>query len=137
MYPKKQVNFSKLYSEFIARLGSKTGSATSFLGVARKESSDGKKLVRAIIMESYERHANKVLRQICKEVKKEYSLNDITIVHALGSFKPGEPVVFVAVSSPRRDQSFKALREAVERYKKEPALFKQEIYLDGTSAWIN
>ncbi|MGI0079134.1 MAG: molybdenum cofactor biosynthesis protein MoaE [Nitrososphaerales archaeon] len=137
VYPKKQVDFSKLYSQFIAGLDSGTGSATTFLGVARRESADGKKSIRALVMESYEKHANKVLKEICLEVKKKYGLGGIVIVHALGSFKPGEPVVFVGVSSPRRDRSFKALREAVERYKKEPALFKQEVYLDGTSAWID
>ncbi len=136
VYPKRLIDFGSIYSEFIANLGPDTGSATSFLGVARKESADGRKSIRVLVMESYERHANKVLSQICNEVKRKYRLNHITIIHALGSFKPGEPVVFVGVSSPRREQSFKALREAVERYKKEPALFKQEVYADGTSAWI-
>ena len=88
-------------------------------------------------MESYEKHANQILNKICKEVKKKYGLTDILIVHALGKFKPGDPVVLVLIASPRRVESFQALREAVERYKKEPALFKQEIYADGTSAWIH
>jgi molybdopterin synthase catalytic subunit len=136
VYPKAAVDFGKIYSEFVSNLGPNTGSATSFLGVSRRESADGKKSIRELIMESYERHANRVLKLICSEVKKKYQLNQITIIHALGSFRPGEPVVFVGISSPRREQSFKALREAVERYKKEPALFKQEIYSDGTSKWI-
>ena len=88
-------------------------------------------------MESYEKHANQVLSKICKEVKKKYGLTDILIVHALGKFEPGDPVVLVLIASPRRVESFHALREAVERYKKEPALFKQEIYTDGSSAWIH
>ena len=136
VYPKSIVDFGKIYSEFIANFGPNTGSATTFLGVSRRESADGKKSIRALVMESYERHANRILKQICGEVKKKYGLNEIIIIHALGSFKPGEAVVFVGVSSPRREQSFKALRKAVERYKKEPALFKQEIYTNRTRAWI-
>lgn len=136
VYDKNLLDFGKVYSQFIDRLKPNTGSATSFLGVARLESADGKKKIKNLVMESYEKHANRLLNKICAEVKKKYSLTDILIVHALGKFKPGDPVVLVLVASPRRVQSFRALEEAVERYKKEPALFKQEIYSDGTSAWI-
>jgi molybdopterin synthase catalytic subunit len=136
VYPKSRIDFGYIYSDFVSNLSSDTGCVTSFLGVARRESADGSKEIRALIMESYEKHANKILRTICLETKKKYNLNDIIIVHALGRFTPGEPIVLVALSSPRRDIAFKALREAVERYKKEPALFKQEIYRSGSSSWI-
>ena len=75
--------------------------------------------------------------KICKEIMKKYDLTDIMIVHAMGSFSAGEPVVMVIVASTRRDRGFAALRDAVERYKKEPALFKKEIYRDGSSSWIS
>ena len=136
VYPKSKARLGKVYLDFIANLESNTGSVTSFLGVARSESADGSKKTKFLVMESYQRHANKVLQRICTETKKKFKLNDIRIVHAIGKFRPGEPVVLVVVSSPRRGSSFLALREAVERYKKEPALFKQEIYEDGSSAWI-
>jgi molybdopterin synthase catalytic subunit len=137
VYPKSRVNFSQIYSKFLASFGSDTGSATSFLGVARRESANGKRKVRALVMESYEEHANRALEQISISVKKKFKLNEVVIIHALGTFLPGEPVVFVAVSSGRRDASFRGLREAVERYKKEPAIFKKEIYADGSSSWIS
>ena len=114
-----------------------TGSVLSFLGVARLESADGKKKIKSLMIESYEIHANKTLHRICEDVKKKYALTDIAIVHGLGCFSTGEPVVMVVVASPRRKQGFLALSEAVERYKKEPALFKKEIYRDGTSSWIS
>jgi molybdopterin synthase catalytic subunit len=136
VYPKDSVDFAKIYSDFMKRLDPNTGSAVSFLGVSRRESADGRKKIKSLMMESYDEHANKALKRICSELGKKYALNAITIVHALGSFKPGDPVVLVALSSKRRSESFKALREAVERYKKEPALFKKELYEDGTSSWI-
>jgi molybdopterin synthase catalytic subunit len=136
VYQKSKVNFGKIYSDFLTSLGENTGAATTFLGVARRESADGTKKIRALVMESYADHANRALSEICDSIKNKFKLNGAIIVHALGSFRPGEPVVMVAVSSPRRDASFYALSEAVERYKKEPAIFKKEIYVDGTSAWI-
>jgi molybdopterin synthase catalytic subunit len=135
VYPRSMVDFGIVYSNFLSKLSVNTGSVLSFLGVARRESADSRKQTEALVMESYKTHADKVLLKICHETKRKFNLNDIIIVHALGRFKPGEPIVLVAISSPRRDAGFKALREAVERYKKEPALFKQEIYSDGTSSW--
>ncbi|MDG6906475.1 MAG: molybdenum cofactor biosynthesis protein MoaE [Nitrososphaerota archaeon] len=137
VYPKNQLDLARVYTEFVSTLNKNTGSVASFLGVARSESADGKKKAKFLVMESYETHANRALKRICEEVKRKYMLNNIIIVHALGKFRPGEPVVLVVLSSARRDASFKALREAVERYKKEPALFKQEIYANGSSAWVS
>jgi molybdopterin synthase catalytic subunit len=136
VYRKGALNFGKVYSEFIRDLPRNTGSVTSFVGVARLESADGKKSIKSLVMESYEKHADRQLEKISSELKRKYSLTGILIVHALGKFVPGEPVVMVLVASPRREESYRALKEAVERYKKEPALFKQEIYKDGSSAWI-
>lgn len=137
VYSKRSLEFGEIYSKFIANLPRNTGSIMSFVGVARLESADGKRKIKTLHMESYENHANRILERICREVKQKYGLTDILLVHAVGDFEPGEPVVQVLVASPRREQSFKALREAVERYKKEPALFKKEIYYDKTSAWIH
>jgi len=136
VYPKNSFQFNTVFSEFTSLIGKNTGSVTSFLGVARLESADGKRKIRCLHMEAYEKHANRTLKKICSEVEKKFNLNRILIVHALGDFSPGEPVVMVLVSSTRRTESFDALREAVERYKKEPALFKQEIYADRSSKWI-
>ena len=137
VYPKREIDFSKVYSQFVENLEINTGSVLSFLGVARLESADGKRKIKSLTIESYEKHAKAMLERICREVRVKYSLSDIRIVHGLGSFSGGEPVVIVLVASPRRKQGFSALAEAVERYKKEPALFKKETYGDGSSAWIS
>jgi molybdopterin synthase catalytic subunit len=137
VYPKSKLDFGKIYTSFIRNLESNTGSVTSFLGVARLESADGKKRIKYLVIESYEKHANQILNKIADETKKKYRLTAILIVHGLGRFSPGQPVVMVLVASPRRVEAFSALREAVERYKKEPALFKKEIYAGGASSWIS
>ncbi|MDA4129283.1 MAG: molybdenum cofactor biosynthesis protein MoaE [Thaumarchaeota archaeon] len=137
VFPKTSLDFSRIYRNFLRDLKSNTGSVTSFLGVARLESADGKKKIRSLVIESYEEHANQILNKIADETKKKFGLTSILIVHGLGRFSPGQPVVMVLVASPRRSQAFDALREAVERYKKEPALFKKEIYSGGASSWIS
>ena len=106
VYPKGSLDFGAIYSRFVDQLPPNTGSATSFLGVARLESASGKKKIRYLVMEAYEKHANKILSKICNELKKKYNLTNILIVHALGKFGPGDPVVMVLVASPRRVRIF-------------------------------
>jgi len=137
VYDKSSLDFSLICSQFLSNLGRKSGAATIFLGVARAESANGRRKVKALFMESYEAHANKALAEICSSIKMKFKLNGIYIIHALGKFLPGEPVVLVAVSAARRKAAFLALEEAVERYKKEPAIFKKEIYDHGNSKWIS
>jgi|BEDMetMinimDraft_2_1075160.scaffolds.fasta_scaffold00138_3 Molybdopterin converting factor, large subunit len=136
VYKKENLDLKELLVKFIEFCSEgSSGSALFFLGIARKKGK-GNKEVAFVEMESYEEHANKAIRRICEEVKSKYSVSNVFIWHLIGKFKVGEPIVLVAISSEHRDKGFQALIEAVERYKKEPALFKKEVYLDNTSLWI-
>jgi molybdopterin synthase catalytic subunit len=136
VYPKEKFKLREVAEEVFSRkFGKDVGAVATFLGVARSTGREGK-LVTKLGMESYEPHANRVLQEICKEVKEKHELSFVTIIHLLGEFEVGEPVVFVAVGGERRRRVFEGLLEAVERYKREPALFKKEVYSDGSHSWI-
>ncbi|MEM0483044.1 MAG: molybdenum cofactor biosynthesis protein MoaE [Nitrososphaerota archaeon] len=111
------------------------GAVAIFLGVARRESRTGKD-VKYLEIEAYEENANLEINKICREVSEKHGASYVGIWHLHGRFNPGEPVVLVVVAARQRAAAFNALREAVERYKKEPALFKKEIYADGTHVWV-
>jgi molybdopterin synthase catalytic subunit len=122
-------NLSRIYESGNA------GAVAIFLGVARRESRTGKE-VKYLEIEAYEENANLEIYRICREVSEKHGVSYVGIWHLYGRFKAGEPVVLVAVAGRHRASVFNALREAVERYKKEPALFKKEVYVDGSHAWI-
>jgi molybdopterin synthase catalytic subunit len=136
VYPKTAMNLADvLHTLFSLGFDKNIGAVTTFLGVARAAGKENK-VVTKLEMQSYEKHANRVLEQICDEVRSKHKLNFVKILHLLGEFDVGEPVVLVVVGSARRKEAFQGLSEAVERYKKEPALFKKEVYADGSHAWI-
>jgi len=120
--------------ELIYREGG-VGAVSTFLGVARASSRDGR-AVRYIEMEAYERNANLEIARICREVTERHGLIYTGVWHLLGRFSPGEPVVLVATAGARRRGVLDGLEEAVERYKREPALFKKEVYEDGSYSWV-
>ncbi len=111
------------------------GAVAFFVGVV-KSVGVGEKDVNSLVMESYPEHANKALERICDEVAAEYGLRFVGVWHLIGEFEVGEAVVLVAVAGLRRKEVLAALHTTVERYKREPALFKKEVYLDGSHSWI-
>ncbi|MEM2871098.1 MAG: molybdenum cofactor biosynthesis protein MoaE [Candidatus Caldarchaeum sp.] len=111
------------------------GACAFFVGVVKKRGR-GPVEVETLMMESYREHADKALNRICEEVRAEYGLVFVGVWHLIGEFRLGEPVVLVAAAGESREEVFTGLRRAVERYKREPALFKKEVYVDGSSSWI-
>jgi molybdopterin synthase catalytic subunit len=136
VYDKNALNVLDLIKGFLELSSNgENGAVLFFVGIARRT---GKKEinVKYIEMESYVEHANNAISKICEEVKRKYSLNEVYIWHFIGKFELGEPLVIVAVSAPHREEALNGLKEAIERYKREPALFKKEIYEDMSSLWI-
>ncbi|MEM3401525.1 MAG: molybdenum cofactor biosynthesis protein MoaE [Nitrososphaerota archaeon] len=113
-----------------------SGAVVSFLGIVKSIGNNDKR-VEYLEIEAYDRHANPVIQAICEETKEKFNLEFVGIWHLKGSFKVGEPLVLVVIAGKSREEVFPALEEAVRRYKTEPALFKKEVYEDGTYAWLS
>jgi len=111
-----------------------TGSILTFTGVVRNTSQDGR-LIISLEIDAYEELANKSINKICKEIKEIPGIIDVIIIHFKGKFDINDELVHVLVASSHREEGFKALRLAVERYKKEIAVWKKEVFLDGNSEW--
>ena len=118
----------------------KAGAIALFIGVARGETLDGKK-VEKLTMEAYEEKADEVLTKICDDLSKKPGIVNVQIHHLLGDFKVGEDLVYVSVAGAHRTQVFPILREAVERYKSEAPVFKKERVIDAegkaTEQWVS
>jgi len=136
VYEKGSFDFEGLFRYVMGLAGDgSSGAVAFFLGVAKRVSRSGRE-VMILEMESYAEHANRAIERICEEVREKYGLRFVGIWHLIGRFELGEPIVMVAAAGLTRDAVFQGLREAVERYKREPALFKKEVYVDGSHAWI-
>lgn len=102
----------------------KTGAITLFIGTVRNQTRNRK--VTKLELQAYDEQASKTLQEICKDLRKREGVTDVQIHHLLGTFKPGEELVYVLVAGTHRDKVFPTLQEAVERYKKEAPIFKKE-----------
>ncbi len=135
MYEKGKLDFVKVISEALNRDPGKDGIILYYIGTVKELSKDGKK-VKQLYIEAYKELADKKLKEICYDTINRFSTNDCRIYHFYGYFSPGEPLIVAIIWSRDRSQGLSALPYVIERYKKEPTIWKKEIYEDGTSKWL-
>jgi molybdopterin synthase catalytic subunit len=112
----------------------KVGAIATFTGVVKGYTSRGK--VEKLIVEAHSKEAIKALTSIVTELCANQKIIDVLIHHFIGEFNVGEDLVYVIVIGKSRKDVFNALELAIERYKKEAAIWKKEYLTNGTSYWI-
>ena len=85
--------------------------------------------MKGLKIDAYIEMANKSIEKICEEIKKKDGIIDVILVHFQGDFSLSENLVYVVVASSHRGEGFTALRETVEKYKKEIAVWKKEDFI--------
>jgi len=104
--------------------GEGIGAIAIFIGVVKDYIENVK--VNELIYEAYEPYASRFLEKIAREEIEKGRIKAIRIFHRVGSAKPGEKTLFIAVAGINRKESISALEEVLERVKHEVSRFKFE-----------
>jgi molybdopterin synthase catalytic subunit len=110
------------------------GALVSFTGRARNLS-NGKRVTR-LEYECYDAMAIKELEKIGSEALARWPATNCVIVHRFGVVEIGEASIFIAVSSPHRDEAFQSVRYIIDTVKKTVPIWKKEYYSDG-AVWVS
>ncbi|MHA1658476.1 MAG: molybdenum cofactor biosynthesis protein MoaE [Promethearchaeota archaeon] len=138
IYNKGELDFDKIVNSIKNHPQIKeAGAIMTFTGIVRESSIVDGKLVKSMEIDSYDELANKSINKICNEIKKRDGIIEVKIIHLKGKFDISDDLVYVIVASAHRSEGFDALRSAVEKYKKEIAVWKRENYINGSSKWIH
>ena len=86
--------------------------------------------------EAYEPMAVSEIQKITDEATKRWELIGFAISHRIGTLKPGEVAVAIAVSTKHRQASFEACQYIIDTLKEKVPIFKKEVFEDG-SEWIS
>ena len=136
IYEKGEINFDDILQSIKNNPNIReAGAILSFTGIVRNVSNEGK-LVKSLKINAYDDLAKETINEISNEIKKKFGIIDVKIIHLKGDFEISEDLVYVIVASAHREEGFNALREAVEKYKKELSIWKREDYVNGSSKWI-
>jgi len=111
------------------------GATVLFTGSVR-ELSDGRAVV-GIDYDAYESMAGEELTRIVRESTERFGTMHVVAEHRIGSLELGELSVAIAVGHPHRGPAFDAARHIIEEIKLRLPVWKQELFTDGTRAWVD
>ena len=110
------------------------GAVNVFIGTVR-DTALNKKVVW-LEYEAYESMAVAETRKIVEEAAARWELMGWAVCHRIGTLKPGEVAVVVAVSTKHRRASFEACQYIIDKLKEKVPIFKKEVFEDGAE-WIS
>lgn len=110
------------------------GAVNVFIGTVRN-TAHGKNVVW-LEYECYESMAVVEIRRIIDEASQRWPLLGTAVSHRVGTLKPGEVSVVIAVSAPHRKDSFEACQFIINSLKEKVPIWKKEIFEDGEE-WIS
>lgn len=111
------------------------GAADLFMGTVRNHNLG--KPVRGVSYDVFDALTLQTFRELGDEARRKWGEKlNIFIEHYKGRLDIGGISILIAVSSPHRDESFKACRFIIEEIKHRAPIWKQEHYLDGDSEWV-
>lgn len=108
-----------LLSRFMAE-STGSGGIVSFCGVVRGGGVD------ELWLDHHETLSVQSLNEIAEATRTRFPIDALTIVHRVGSLRPGDPIVFVAAGAQHRRAAFEAVDHAMDRLKTDAILWKRE-----------
>jgi len=107
-----------------------SGCVATYIGLIRRYS-QGKKVV-SVEYEDTQGTAENRLREIAKEMRQKWPLENVAICHRIGKLKVGDINLVVAVAAAHRREGFAACQYAIDRFKEIMPTRKKETYTDGS-----
>ncbi|MFV0511836.1 MAG: molybdopterin synthase catalytic subunit MoaE, partial [Shewanella algae] len=100
------------------------GAVVTFVGKVR-DFNDGS-AVTDLTLEHYPGMTEAVLGQIATQARERWPLNQLTIIHRVGTMHLGEQIVFIGVSSAHRKAAFAACEFLIDFLKTKAPFWKLE-----------
>ena len=109
------------------------GAIVSFVGQVR-DMNDGE-TIDTLTLEHYPEMTEKALAAIELEAKTRWDIIDSLIIHRVGTLKPLDQIVLVAVTSAHRGEAFKACEFMMDYLKTSAPFWKKEATNQG-ERWV-
>ncbi|AQZ96269.1 molybdopterin synthase catalytic subunit MoaE [Halopseudomonas phragmitis] len=110
------------------------GAVVGFVGYVR-DFNDGQE-VAGMLLEHYSGMTEKALGKIVDLARERWPLLTVEVLHRVGRLEPGEPIVFVGVSSAHREAAFEACHFIIDYLKTQAPFWKKEDTADGPR-WVD
>jgi len=113
------------------------GGLAIFLGTTRAEKNSANRDLLALHYEAYDHMALNQLQSLAATARQRWPILKLTLLHRTGDVPVTQPSVLIAVSTPHRADAFDACKFLIDQLKKDVAIWKKEIWDDGTGTWVH
>src|SRR3954470_10556611 len=114
----------------------RVGAVCSFVGTVRAAGKPGDELVLDMELEHYPGMTEKAIEAMVDEAQRRFDIFAARVIHRVGLLRPGEQIVFVAVTSAHRGQSFQACEFLMDYLKTQAPFWKKERTAQG-ARWVD
>lgn len=108
-----------------------SGCVVTYVGLIR-DTSQGKKVL-SVSYRDVKEDAVKQLQRIADEAKQNWTVEDISIAHRIGTLLVGDINLVVAVAAAHRSEGFSACQYVIDEFKRRLPTQKTETYRNGTN----
>jgi molybdopterin synthase catalytic subunit len=112
----------------------RVGALASFVGLVR-DRNDGAG-VSEMTLEHYPGMTEKALQKIAEQALERWDIYRVRVIHRVGTLKPTDQIVFVAVTSAHRGESFAACEFIMDFLKTQAPFWKREVTPQG-ARWVD
>ena len=112
------------------------GGIAIFLGTTRFEKNAQGHELQALDYEAYLEMALPQLQTLADAARSQWPIIKQVILHRTGRVELAQPSVLIAVASPHRHEAFAACRFIIDAIKADVAIWKKEIWADGSGTWV-
>ena len=113
------------------------GGIAVFLGTTRAEYNAAKQPLVALDYEAYPEMALQQMRDLARRARERWQIARLALLHRTGRVPVAEPSVIIAVAAPHRGEAFDACEWLIDTLKKEVAIWKKEVWSDGSASWVD
>lgn len=110
------------------------GGICIFIGTTRADTDDARRIV-ALDYEAHESMARRQLAELARRARERWPIEQVVLAHRTGRVFVEEASVFIGVACGHRAEAFEACRWLIDTLKAELAIWKKDIYDDGTEQW--
>lgn len=111
------------------------GAIACFVGIVRGVAKDGGE-VRKLELEAHKKAAVRSLSKIVNDILNRPGVIDVRIHHNIGELRVGDDILYIVVAGRHREDIFQALRDTIERLKRETPIWKKEYSTFG-EYWVS
>jgi len=112
------------------------GGVAVFLGTTRAEKNQAGQSLLSLDYEAYAEMATRQLNDLATQARIRWPIIKLAILHRTGKVELGQPSVIIAVSTPHRSEAFEACRWLIDTLKADVAIWKKEVWADGSGTWV-